>query len=89
VPAARPNAPATPAAAPVAPGSSPVATGGYRLSGADVSGFRGQRVQIVGSLVQPSAATPSAATPGGATSTGIREFKVQSVQAISGSCPQP
>lgn len=77
------------AAAPVtSPGSSPVATTGYRLSGADVSGFRGQRVQIVGSLVQPaSSATASAATPG-ATTTGVREFKVQSVQAISGSCPQ-
>ena len=81
---------ATPAAAArvTSPGSSPVATSGYRLSGADVSGFRGQRVQIVGSLVQPaSSATSSAATPG-ATTTGVREFKVQSVQAISGSCPQ-
>jgi len=78
-----------PSAAPATPGSSPVAASGYRLSGADVSGFRGQRVQIVGSLVQPSTATASAATPGGATSTGIREFMVQGVQALSGSCPQP
>jgi hypothetical protein len=76
------------AAAPVTSPSSPVATTGYRLSGADVSGFRGQRVQIVGSLVKSaSSATSSAATPG-ATTTGVREFKVQSVQAISGSCPQ-
>jgi len=86
--AAGPPTAATAAAAPVTSPSSPVATTGYRLSGADVSGFRGQRVQIVGSLVQSaSSATSSAATPG-ATTTGVREFKVQSVQAISGSCPQ-
>ena len=85
-PAARPSPVGTPAPAPTMPapaatatnpGSSPVAPSGYRLSGADVAGFRGQRVQIVGSLSQP-----------GAANTGVREFKVQSVQAISGSCPQ-
>jgi hypothetical protein len=65
------------------------ATSGYRLSGADVTGFRGRRVQIVGTLVEPGAAgTAATGAAGTATNTGSREFRVQSVQPISGSCPQ-
>lgn len=56
------------------------AMSGYRLSGYDVSGFNGQRVQITGSLVQPTA---SATAP----ATGAREFHVQSVLPMSGACP--
>jgi len=64
------------------------ATSGYRLSGSDVTGFRGKRVQIVGTLVEPAAAgTAATGAAGGATNTGSREFRVQSVQPISGSCP--
>ena len=86
--AGTPGTATTAAAAPATSPSSPVAAAGYRLSGADVSGFRGQRVQIVGSLVPPAASATSSAARPGATTTGVREFKVQSVQAISGSCPQ-
>jgi hypothetical protein len=67
-------------------GSAATAASGYRLSGYDVSGFRGQRVQMVGSLVEPSAAT---GTTTAAAGTGGREFRVQSVQPVSGSCSQP
>jgi len=60
----------------------------YRLSGYDVSGFKGQRVQIVGSLAEPSSTGNAAGTNAGTMTTGAREFRVQSVQPISGSCPQ-
>jgi len=48
----------------------------YRLSGTDVSAYKGKRVQIVGAVV------PS--TSGGTT---VQEFRVQSVQPGTGTCP--
>jgi hypothetical protein len=65
--------------------TSSVDTNGYRLSGYDVSGFRGQRVQIIGSLAEPGTGSSGSTT---ATRTTPREFVVQSVQPMSGSCPQ-
>lgn len=80
----------TAGAAAMTPSSPAVATSGYRLSGFDVAGFRGQRVQIVGMLAPSSAASASSGATGAtdATRTGAREFKVQSVTPISGTCPQ-
>jgi hypothetical protein len=73
-------------------GSSPSSVGGYRLSGTDMTAWIGRRVQIVGTLVSSPA---SSATPAG-TSGGNRrrpdplpmpEFRVVSVQPITGACP--
>jgi len=63
---------------------------GYRLSGTDMTSWAGQRVQVVGTFM------PSSATAAGATATGQAgspaapplEFRVQSVQPISGPCPR-
>jgi len=68
---------------------------GYRLSGASVSSFSGQRVQVVGVIVPPATAG-TAGTAGGAGAVGttgtagpsMQEFRVQSVQPISGDCPR-
>jgi hypothetical protein len=65
---------------------------GYHLSGMDVSGFRGQRVQMVGTLVQPTSpasatGTASSSTPGAPTVPTLPEFRVQSVAPTSGNCP--
>jgi len=62
------------------------------LTGTDMSQWAGKRVQIVGS-VAPAAAGTSPSPTGAATSATADaaaplEFKVQSVQAASGSCPQ-
>jgi hypothetical protein len=44
---------------------------GYQLSGADVSAYRGRRVQVVGTFVQPNAGTTGAVgTTGTAGTTG-------------------
>jgi hypothetical protein len=80
--------PAAAGAAP-APGAAPV---GYRLNGYDVSAYRGQRVQIVGSFAPADAAgaTPAAGTnPAGMPAAAApREFRVQSVTPVSGNCAQ-
>jgi len=64
---------------------------GYRLSGTDMSSWSGQRVQIVGVVIPPT--NGPNAMPGvsgtGATGQTLPEFRVQSVQPITGSCPQP
>jgi len=67
-------------------GSSASSASGYRLSGADMTGFVGQRVQLVGSLV-PAATGASSSTPGMPATTPLPEFRVVSVQPISGNCP--
>ncbi len=72
------------ASAATAAGSASIGT--YRLSGYDVSALRGKRVRIVGSLAEPS---PTGVSSANALRTGPREFRVQSVQPVSGSCPQP
>jgi hypothetical protein len=69
-------------------GSSGSSVSGYRLSGTDMSSWLGRRVQIVGSLV-PAApgATPTIGAAGAAHAT-FPEFRVISVQPMTGDCPQ-
>src|SRR5947209_13726181 len=66
------------------------AMNGYRLSGADMSSWSGQRVQIVGTVVPGQAS--AAAAPTNATNVGaaapMPEFRVQSVQPVDGPCPK-
>jgi hypothetical protein len=59
---------------------------GYRLSGADMTGWVGRRVQIVGQMV-PTTAGASATNPAVTASSTLPEFRVVSVQPISGNCP--
>jgi len=70
---------------------------GYRLGGADVRPFLGQRVQIVGMFAPASAAnrgatgttgSATASTTGaaGSASNAMPEFRVISIQPIAGSC---
>jgi hypothetical protein len=53
---------------------------GYRLSGADMSNWAGQRVQVTGTMT-PAAGIRSGTTP------AMPEFRVQSVQPMPGTCP--
>jgi len=83
------GAPTSAAVAGTAPaGSSGSSISGYRLTGTDMSSWVGRRVQIAGSVVPaaPSAAA-SSATPGGPT-VSLPEFRVVSVQSVTGDCPQ-
>jgi len=97
------NAPSpTPATTPHAIGTSGTITGtapagsstssisGYRLSGADMTPWIGRRVQIVGTLVPPAARRSSGGTgasnPLGAIATP--EFRVVSIQPVTGSCAE-
>src|SRR4051812_1204841 len=74
-------------------GSSGSSLTGYRLSGADMTPWIGQRVQVVGTFV-PAAATAAApvTAPSTATSapaqTPTLEFNVQTVRAATGPCPK-
>ena len=70
--------------------TTPGATAGYRLSGADVSGFNGQRVQIVGTFAPlgASGASTNAGTTGSAAPTAMPEFRVVSIRPIGGNCQQ-
>src|SRR3954468_570683 len=72
-------------------GSSASTVTGYRLSGADMQPWIGKRVQVIG-MFAPAAATPSAVAPAAATGAPaappVLEFKVQSVQPITGACPK-
>jgi hypothetical protein len=62
---------------------------GYRLSGADMKPWVGQRVQVTGSFAPaaPSATAPTKVT-GAASAPPVLEFKVQTVQPMAGSCPK-
>jgi hypothetical protein len=62
------------------------ATAGYRLSGADLSPFSGQRVQVVGTFAPTSATTTGAGATGSAVSA-MPEFRVVSVRPL-GACQQ-
>ena len=66
------------------------AMNGYRLSGADMGSWSGQRVQIVGTVVPGQ--TRAAAAPTNATNAGtaapMPELRVQSVQPVDGPCPK-
>src|SRR4029077_4402300 len=92
-----------PPASPVAPsgviagtapaGSSGSSVTGYRLSGADMQPWIGKRVQLIGTFVPAAASPAGATTPGTVTSATsappVLEFRVQTVQAITGSCQKP
>lgn len=71
-------------------GSSASTATGYRLSGADMQPWIGKRVQLIGTFA-PAAATATAAAPGttnvAASTPPTLEFRVQSVQPATGSCP--
>ena len=58
------------------------------LSGADMAGWVGRRVQIVGSVV-PAPAGASISPAGASTSPPMPEFRVVSVQPVTGDCPKP
>ena len=69
--------------------SSPSIISGYRLSGADMTPWIGQRVQILGTFVPAARSAAAPATVTGAASTPpVLEFKVQTVQPMSGPCPR-
>lgn len=73
-------------------GSSASSLSGYRLSGADMTSWIGRRVEVVGALVSSptaSSAAPvgTAGTPGKTDTLAIPEFRVVSVQPITGVCP--
>jgi len=73
-----------------ATGSAASGVGGYRLSGTDMTPWSGQRVRVVGTF-SPSTATAAGTTPtggSGAPAVPPLEFRVQSVQPVSGTCPK-
>ncbi|HMF96201.1 MAG TPA: hypothetical protein VKE96_17985, partial [Vicinamibacterales bacterium] len=85
-PAGAPTGAAVAGTAPA--GSSGSSISGYRLTGADMTSWVGRRVQIAGSVVPaaPGAAASSAAP--GAPTVSFPEFRVVSVQPVTGDCPQ-
>jgi hypothetical protein len=74
-------------------GSSGSSITGYRLSGVDMQPWLGRRVQMLGTFLPAAAAsagsTTTAAVTGGATTPPALEFRVQSVQPITGGCQKP
>jgi hypothetical protein len=74
-------------------GSSGSSITGYRLSGADMQPWIGKRVQLVGTFVPAAASTAGTTTPGtvtsGTSAPPVLEFRVQSVQPVTGSCQKP
>ena len=66
-------------------GTSASSVSGYRLSGTDMTGWVGRRVQIVGTMV-PAPAGAASTNAASAAGTTMPEFRVISVQPISGSC---
>lgn len=67
--------------------TSPAHPAGYRLSGDDMSSWAGRRVQIAG-VVRP-APKGSNASAASSPSPELPEFRVETVQAVAGDCPQP
>jgi len=71
------------------------AMAGYRLTGADVQPFAGQRVQVVGTFA-PAAAGSATGTAGstgaagvsGSSTTAMPEFRVVTIRPIGGPCQQ-
>jgi hypothetical protein len=74
-------------------GSSGSSITGYRLSGTDMQPWIGKRVQLNGTFVPAAAAPAGSTTPaavtGGASTPPALEFRVQSVQPVTGPCPKP
>jgi hypothetical protein len=74
-------------------GSSGSSITGYRLSGTDMQPWIGKRVQLLGTFA-PAAAAPAGSTTaagvtGGASMPPALEFRVQSVQPVTGPCAKP
>ena len=73
-------------------GSSGSSITGYRLSGTDMQPWIGKRVQLLGTFA-PAAAAPAGSTPaavtGGASTPPALEFRVQTVQPVTGPCLKP
>jgi hypothetical protein len=67
-------------------GSSASSVSGYRLSGVDMTGWVGRRVQLVGTLAPTTTPTSEANPAMNATAT-TPEFRVVSVQPATGNCP--
>ena len=71
-------------------GSSASSVGGYRLSGTDMTPWIGRRVQLVGILVSsPAGSSGIPISISGTTKTDplpMPEFRVVSVQPITGAC---
>lgn len=64
--------------------------GTYSLTGTDMTPWAGKRVQIVGTVTSPKTAASASPAIGGSTDAAAPlEFKVQSVQGVSGPCPKP
>ncbi|HMD36727.1 MAG TPA: hypothetical protein VKH42_17255, partial [Vicinamibacterales bacterium] len=60
---------------------------GYRLTGSDLAQWAGKRVEVTGSFV-PSSSANTTASATGSGSTTLQEFRVVSLKAVGGSCPQ-
>lgn len=71
-------------------GSSASTVGGYRLSGVDMTTWIGRRVQITGTANPPSALTQAVAveTSERVALAAMPEFRVMSVQPVTGPCPK-
>jgi hypothetical protein len=64
------------------PATGATVASGYRLTGADVSGWANRRVRIVG-ILAPAVGGVASATPG---TPAMPDFRVQSVEPIEGTC---
>ena len=69
-------------------GSSGSSITGYRLSGTDMTSWIGRRVQIVGAIVPPAPGASPTAAAGARNASAFPEFRVVSVEPITGDCPQ-
>jgi pilus assembly protein FimV len=69
-------------------GSSTSSVSGYRLTGADMAGWVGRRVQIVGSVAPATPGVPASPAAGAPTTPSMPEFRVVSVQPVTGDCPK-
>ena len=74
-------------------GSSGSSITGYRLSGTDMQPWLGKRVQLQGTFApaaaSPAGSTSAAAVTGGKVTPPPLEFRVQSVQPVTGPCQKP
>lgn len=64
--------------------------GTYNLTGTDMTPWAGKRVQVVGTVISAKTASASASPAAGASTdaTAPLEFRVQSVQGVTGPCPK-
>jgi len=73
-------------------GSSASSIDGYRLTGADMTSWIGRRVEVIGTVVSPAPTAAAATEPRAAAGTPapptMPEFRVISVQPVTGPCPR-